>query len=390
MFDPVEVKPGVYWVGAVDWNLRDFHGYKTHRGSTYNAYLIIDEKITLIDTVKSNFSGELLQRISKIVDPSAIDIIVSNHVEMDHSGSLPVLMSLAPGALIVTSDPHGLNGLRAHFGDTYNYLAVKPGDTLPIGERTLEFVKTTMVHWPDNMVTYCPEEKILFSNDAFGQHYASSKRFDDQDDLADILDQAKRYYANIVMPYGKNAAKALEACSALDIDIIAPGHGSIWRSHISDVLDLYGKWTSGVQEDYAIVVYDTMWGATDKMAKAIGSAFNGAGCRVRLFNLKEDHPSDIMAEVLDAKYIAVGTPTLNNTMLPSVAAFLYYLKGLTTKDKKAFAFGSYGWAPKGPKEVSDILEAMGYDMVMEPVTHNWPMSVDEIGQLREEIRGKLV
>ena len=172
MFDPVEVKPGVFWVGAVDWNLREFHGYKTHRGSSYNAYLIIDEKITLIDTVKSNFSGELLQRISKIVDPSAIDIIVSNHVEMDHSGSLPVLMSLAPGALIVTSDPHGLNGLRAHFGDTYNYLAVKPGDTLPIGERTLEFVKTTMVHWPDNMVTYCPEEKILFSNDAFGQHYA--------------------------------------------------------------------------------------------------------------------------------------------------------------------------------------------------------------------------
>ncbi|MGI6221333.1 MAG: FprA family A-type flavoprotein [Coriobacteriales bacterium] len=390
MFDPVEVKPGVFWVGAVDWNLRDFHGYKTYRGSTYNAYLIIDEKVTLIDTVKSNFSGELLQRISKIIDPSMIDVIVSNHVEMDHSGSLPVLMSLAPSALIVTSDPHGLNGLRAHYGDAYNYLAVKPGDKLSIGERTLEFVKTTMVHWPDNMVTYCPEEKILFSNDAFGQHYASSKRFDDEDNLADIVDQAKKYYANIVMPYGKNAAKALEACAGLDIDIIAPGHGSIWRSHIDTILDLYRQWTSGEQQDYALVVYDTMWGTTDKMAKAIGSAFNGAGYRVRLFNLKEDHPSDIIPEVLDAKFIAVGTPTLNNTMLPSVAAFLCYLKGLTTKDKKAFAFGSYGWAPKGQNEVNDILAGMGYDIVMEPVTHNWPMDVDAIADLREEIRNRLV
>ncbi len=226
---PVQIKPGIYWVGAIDWNLREFHGYVTQRGSTYNAYLIVDEKITLIDTVKAPFAEEMLSRIAHVVDPAKIDYIISNHVEMDHSGSLPVMRKACPNAKIFTSAPNGVKGLTAHFGDL-GYEAVKTGDSLSLGKRTLHFVNTAMVHWPDNMVSYCPEEKIIFSNDAFGQHYASMERFADELQLEDVFFEAKKYYANIVLPYGPQVQKALAAVLPLDIEIIAPSHGLIWRA----------------------------------------------------------------------------------------------------------------------------------------------------------------
>lgn len=251
----VEVKKGIYWVGAIDWSLRNFHGYTTNRGVTYNAYLIIDEKIALIDTVKAQFAGELLERISKVIDPEKIDYIISNHVEMDHSGSIPKVMEVCKNAAIITSSPSGLKGLTAHYGQ-YNYKSVKANETLSLGKRTLKFVPTPMLHWPDNMVTYCPEEKILFSNDAFGQHYASSRRFDDEEQLEIILEEAKNYYGNIIMPYGKQVQGACEIICSLDIEMIAPSHGVIWRKNIQTIFDAYKLWSENNPQTGAIVVFD--------------------------------------------------------------------------------------------------------------------------------------
>ncbi len=359
----VMLKEGIYWVGAVDWSLRNFHGYTTNAGATYNAYLIVDEKITLIDTVKAPFAEELLARVSSIIDPAKIDYLVSNHVEMDHSGSLPAVLERCPNAEVITSAPNGLKGLTLHYGE-HRYRPVKSGETLSLGKRSLTFVQTPMVHWPDNMVSYCPEEKILFSNDAFGQHYASGLRFDDQEPLDLILEEAKKYFANIVMPYWKQAKAAAEIVSGLELEMIAPSHGVVWRSHIEDILAAYADWTSGHAKGEALIVFDSMWKSTEKMARTIEEAFVAKGTPVRYFDLKTSHISDIITHVLDAEYIAVGSPTLNNGMMASVAAFLCYLKGLSPKGRKAFAFGSYGWSGQSVGQVEEELVKCGFEICM--------------------------
>ncbi|HPQ90132.1 MAG TPA: FprA family A-type flavoprotein, partial [Candidatus Mcinerneyibacteriales bacterium] len=340
--EPVRLKEGVYWVGGIDWKLRNFHGYSTGRGSTYNAYLIIDEKITLIDTVKEYLFDEMMERISKVIDPSKIDIIISNHVEMDHSGSLPKIMQVCPSARIYAS-PNGVRGLKAHYRKAWDFVEVKGGDTLSLGKRSLQFLLTPMVHWPDNMVSFCPEEKILFSNDSFGQHIASSERFDDEFPADIIWEEAAKYYANIVWPYSAQVRKELEAASALDFEMIAPSHGLVIRSLAGQIVGLYQKWAALETIKKAVVVYDTMWKSTEKMAFSIASAFEAKGYKVRLMSLQENHISDIMTELLDARTLCVGSPTLNNNMLPTVAAFLTYLKGLSCGGREALAFGSYGW-----------------------------------------------
>ena len=386
MLHAVKVKPDVYWVGGVDWNERNFHGYTTERGSTYNAYLIMDEHITLIDTCKATFSDELVERVSEIVDPSRIEYLISNHVEQDHSGAIPAICELAPDVTVVTSDPKGLAGLTAHYGER-NYLPVKSGDTLNIGARTLSFVATPMVHWPDNMVTWSEYDHILFSNDAFGQHFASSKHFDDEVGLSEVLAQAKKYYANIVMPYSRNVAKALGALEGLDIEMIAPSHGVIWRSHVPEILDTYKRWSSMECDDYAIVVYDSMWHTTEAMAHEILEAFVECGIPARLFDLKVNHISDIMTEVLNAKYVAVGSPTLNNGMMPTVASFLCYLKGLSPrwKGRIGIAFGSYGWGQTGQKEVSEALEKCGYEQPFGILSHQWTEDEEGLSQLQASV-----
>ena len=268
-FKAVEIKKNIYWVGAIDWSLRNFHGYETARGTSYNAYLILDEKITLIDTVKIDFKDELLERISSVIEPAKIDVIVSSHVEPDHSGALRELATIAPNAEIITTNPNGLKGLSTRYGKL-NYKPIKAGDKISIGERTLHFVPTPMLHWPDSMVTYCPEEKILFSNDAFGQHLAASMRFDDENNLETILYEAKKYYANILMPFGKQAQTALKALGDLEIEMIATGHGVSWRSHIPKILDCYKNWSSGDVEERAVIVFDSMWHSTEIIAHTIG------------------------------------------------------------------------------------------------------------------------
>lgn len=380
-----EVKKDIYWVGAIDWNIRNFHGYTTNRGSTYGAYLIIDEKITLIDTVKAPFSKELIERISEIVDPSKIDYLISNHVEMDHSGAIPQVMKHMPNAKIVTIAGSGLKGLTAHYGSDFDYMPVKAGDTLNIGKRNLAFVPTPMLHWPDNMVTYCPEEKILFSNDAFGQHYASSTRFDDESDLGEVYQEAKKYYANILMPYASQMQKTLPAVGELDIEIIAPSHGIIWRSHVKEIIELYQQWCGEPCEDEAVVVFDSMWHSTETIADYVTETFTMAGKKVKTFDLKETHISDVMTSVLTAKYVAVGSPTLNNNMLPTVAGFLTYLKGLTTKNKVGFAFGSYGWGGQSIGQVEEALKGCGYEMPAKLYRFNYVPKKEDLDAMQKEL-----
>lgn len=357
-----KIKENIYWVGAIDWDVRNFHGYLTQRGTTYNAYLIIDEKITLIDTVKPGFKNEMLARISNIIDPSKIDYIVSNHVEMDHSGALPKMMELAPNATIITC-PNGDKGLKAHYKKDWDFKIVKTGDKISLGKRSLEFLLTPMVHWPDNMVAYMPEEKILFSNDSFGQHYASSERFDDECHPDIVMEEAKKYYANIVLPYGKQVQKELDAASALDIKMIAPSHGIIWRSNLDKIIPLYQKWSKNETNKKAVIVYDTMWHSTEIMANALLEVFEEKGFSTSMRNLQHNHISDIMSELIDAEYICVGSPTLNSTMMPSVAGFLTYMSGLAPKNRKAISFGSYGWGGKTMNEINSFFEKSGFDII---------------------------
>jgi flavorubredoxin len=379
---PVEIKTKIYWVGGIDWDLRYFHGYLTPRGTTYNAYLIVDEKIVLVDTVKHYLFDEMLSRIKKVVDPTKIDYLVVNHVEMDHSGSVPKIMDLAPGAKIVTS-PQGKKGLERHYKRNWDFMVVNSGDELNIGSRTLKFVHTPMVHWPDSMVTYIPEEKLLLPNDAFGQHIASIERFDDELGWDVVHEEAAKYYANIVLPYGDQVNKALDVVSQLPIDVIAPSHGVIWRSFLPRILQVYRRWANHETGKKALIVYDTMWGSTKKIALALQDGLEDAGIPVTVRFLQTSHISEIMPDVLVSKAILIGTPTLNNGMLPSVSAFLTYLKGLRPKNRIGFAFGSYGWGGQGAKEVKAFMQSMGWEVPLDVVNLQYIPGEDELEAVRE-------
>lgn len=378
---PVEIKPGIYWVGGIDWNLRYFHGYQTPRGSSYNAYLIIDEKITLVDTVKHYLADELLERVAEVIDPAKIDYLVVNHVEMDHSGSVPAVMGRAPKAKIVTS-PKGKQGLERHFKQKWDFIEVNTGDELKIGSRTLKFVHVPMVHWPDSMVTYIPEERLLLSNDAFGQHIGGFERFDDEVGWEIAREEAAKYYANIVFPYGEQVAKALDIVGGLDIELIAPSHGVIWRSYIKEILQCYHRWASNESEPQALIVYDTMWGSTEKIAYALRSGLEQGGVPVTMRFLQTNHISAIVPDVLKSKLLLIGTPTLNNGMLPTVGAFLTYIKGLRPKKRIGFAFGSYGWGGQGARQVADVLKEMGWEMPEEPFNLRYVPDPEELEQAR--------
>lgn len=380
----IQISENIYWVGAVDWNMRNFHGYETGRGTTYNAYLILDEKITLIDTVKAGFEDELLARISSVIDPAQISVIVSSHVEPDHSGALKEIAAIAPNAQIITTNPSGLKGLTARYGEL-NYKPVKAGDEISIGKRTLKFVPTPMLHWPDSMVTYCPEEKILFSNDAFGEHLATSMRFDDENDLEIILREAKKYYANILMPFGKQAQTALKALDGLEMRMIATGHGVIWRSHVDKIIDSYKSWSAGEVEERAVVVFDSMWHSTEIIAQTITEAFAKKKIPAAYYDIKLTPLSDIITDVFTSKYLAVGSPTINNQMMPTIAAFLCYLKGLRPVNHKAFAFGSYGWGGQSIGMVEDELKAAGCEIILDKIRVANVPTVQQLDDITEKI-----
>ena len=378
----VEIKPDIYWVGGIDWDIRDFHGYRIQRGTTYNSYLIIDKKITLVDTVKHYLYEEMLSRIKEIVDPSKIDYIISNHVEMDHSGSIQKLLEVAHNAKIITST-RGEKGLKRHYKKEWDFKVVKSGDTLNIGKRTLHFVHIPMVHWPDSMVTYIPTDKLLLPNDAFGQHIATSERFDDEIDWGILKEEAAKYYANIVMPYGRQVEKALEELSGLEIDMIAPSHGIIWRSQIPKILGKYTKWARNETDDKALIIYDSMWGSTEKMAYKLMEGIEEAGIPVTMKNLKNNHISDIITDVISSRLVLLGSPTLNNTMLPTMGGFLTYLKGLKPNNRIGFVFGSYGWGGQAVGEIENILKDLSWDMPVESINLNFVPDEKELKDVKK-------
>ncbi|MFA5110263.1 MAG: FprA family A-type flavoprotein [Desulfobaccales bacterium] len=358
---PLEIAPKVYWVGALDWTIRDFHGYLTEDGSTYNAYLILDDHITLIDTVKKEFVPEMLARVAEIVDPAQIDYIISNHVEMDHSGGLPEVVARVQPSKIFCS-PKGKEGLLRHYKQDWPFVEVKTGSELEIGRYHLSFLETPMLHWPDSMMTYLKEEQLLFSSDAFGAHLASSEHFDDQLPVCpcDYGHQLKKYYANILMPFGGliTSLFAKIAQLGLTFKIIAPDHGLIYRKNPGWVLEAYQRWASGATEPKGLVIYDTMWHSTELLAEAFTQGLMDAGVEAQLHHLRRTHYSDIVPEVLDAGLLLFGSPTLNNQMFPTMGEFLTYLKGLQPKNKTAAAFGSFGWSGQAVGLINKELEAM--------------------------------
>ncbi len=363
---PVKIKDDIYWVGAVDWNIRDFHGYSTKRGSTYNAYLVLDEKITLFDTVKKPFASDLIHNLIKVLgDPAKISYLVVNHVEMDHSGALPEIIERVKPEKIFCS-PMGYKGLKEHFHrEDWPLVEVKTGDEISLGKRKVKFIETRMIHWPDSMISYLPEEKILISQDAFGQHYATSERFDDEVRYDELMQEAAKYYANIVLPFSPQVEKLLQTIEEmkLEIEMILPDHGVIWRSHIKDILEAYRRWCTYQCREYALVVYATMWHSTEKMALAIAEGIMAEGVSVKVMNASIDHRSDIMTQVLEAKAMVFGSSTLNNNMLPQMADVLTYIKGLRPRKKLGAAFGSFGWSGEAVKHINKYLEEMKAEIV---------------------------
>ncbi len=356
---------GVYWVGVVDWNLRDFHGYTTPRGGTYNSYLIIDEKIALVDTVKHAFANEMLENIKEIIDPSKIDYVITNHIEVDHSGSLPEIMELAPNAQVIATEK-GKEGLLRYYKKNWNLRTVKTGDELKLGKKTLTFITAPMLHWPDSMATYIREDKILLSNDLFGQHLASSFRFDEElfsieeEDI--VMDEAAKYYANIFMQFGALILKKLEELNSYEIKMIAPSHGIVWKKP-ERIISAYTNWAKGIAKKKVLVIYDTMWESTEIMAREIMRGISDSGVEAFLFHLRKNEASEIVKHVLDAKAILIGTPTLHNDLFPTVSGFLTYLMGFKPMNKIWATFGSFGWAAGGVKAVNERLKTSGYEVV---------------------------
>ncbi|MEK6777037.1 MAG: FprA family A-type flavoprotein [bacterium] len=367
--ESVEIKPGIFWVGAIDWGVRDFHGYVTPNGTTYNNYLLMDEKITLIDTVKDDFSKVMLDNVRNIVDPARIEHIIVNHIEPDHTGCLDKVMDLTPNATLYITDK-GKQGLDRHFDTSrWKFKIVKTGDTLNTGSKTLMFLETPMLHWPDSMMTYVRKDKLLISQDAFGQHYATSGRFDDEFftcfSVYELENAVKDYYANILMPFGSLIkAKIAEIQKlGLEIDMIAPDHGIIWRSDPGKVVNMYLDMADGKADERVVIIYDTMWNSTGRMTQPIMQGIKDENMDVKVIKLRSTPMSIAIKEFWQARGCLLGTPTLNNIMFPSAAEFLTHLRGLRPKNRIVGAFGSYGWAGGGVKEAYEEFRRMKLETV---------------------------
>jgi len=382
----VKILPDIYSVGALDWNMRSFHGhtYSTKRGTTYNSYLIIDEKIALVDTVYGPFAGEFIENIKSIIPPEKIDYVIANHVETDHSGAMPALMKLCPKAKVLGTQKCK-EGLHKHYYGNWDFQGVKTGDKLNLGKRTLTFLEAPMIHWPDSMFTYCPEEELLMPNDAFGQHFATSERFDDEVDQCALMDEAQKYYANILWPLGAIILKKIEDVQKLNIPIkmIAPSHGIIWRKDPGKIINSYIHWAKNEIKPKVVIVFESMWGATDKMARKISEGLSDSGVEVKLFDVAVSDRTEIINEMLEAKGFMFGSSTHDNDMLPDIAGFLEFVKGLKAKGRLASAFGSFGWAGGAVKEIEKVIQESGIELASSGLAFKYVPDDIEMGQCYE-------
>ena len=384
---PVEIKKDVYWVGAVDWNTIDFHGYSlAHKGTTYNSYLVLDDKITLFDTVKPPFKEQFLETISQVVDPCKIDYIVSNHLEPDHGGLLPDMIATCAPEKVFCS-PLGQRSIEAHFHPQgWPLEVVKSGDTLSLGKRDVHFLETRMIHWPDSMVSYIPQDKLLISQDAFGQNIASTERYSDQINPWLLEELMAHYYANIVLPYSPQVLKVLGqiADMGLDIDMIAPDHGLIHRGEaVGKVLELYKAYAEQKPANRALLIYDSMWHSTDRMAEAICDGLVDEGVSAKLMHLKSFHHSDVQMELFRSGALLAGSPTHNNGILPLMADALTYIKGLRPQNKVGAAFGSFGWSGECIKILGQWLQDAGIEVVDPGVKHKHVPDADALASCAE-------
>ncbi len=366
----------VSWVGKVDWELKRFHGdeYSTHRGSSYNSYLVRDGKTALIDTAWKPFDKEFVARLKQEIDLKQIDYIICNHNEVDHSGALPELMREIPGTPIYCT-ANGAKIIRGHYHQDWNFVTVKTGDTLDLGDSKLIFIEAPMLHWPDTMFTYMTGENILFSNDAFGQHYATESLYDGAVDQAELFEEALKYYANILTPFSSFVTKKINEVLSLGlpVDMICPSHGVIWKENPTRIIEQYLNWADNYQENQVTLVYDTMWNSTRQMAEAIASGIRQAdpGVTVKLMNAARWDKNDILTEVFRSKAVLLGSPTINNGYVFSLGGLLEMMKGLKFKNKKGAAFGSYGWSGEAVKLLTKGLEDCGFLVVNEGFRSHW-------------------
>ncbi|RDE16102.1 MAG: MBL fold metallo-hydrolase [Candidatus Thorarchaeota archaeon] len=378
----IEVVKDVYWVGAIDYNVRNFHGYSytTHHGTTYNAYLVMGEKIALIDGVLGSFSEEMFSRISEIIEPEKIDYMISNHTEMDHSGAVPDVLKVMKNAKLVCT-AKAVDELKKHYPDGWDIQTVKTGDEIDLGGKTLRFYEAPMLHWPESMFTYYVEEQLLMPNDAFGQHYATERRFADEVDQNILWKEAEKYYANILWPLSSMVQRKIEEVVklGLPIKVIAPSHGLIWRKNPLEIVTRYLAWAKGERtSDKIVITWDTMWQSTTKLARAIAEGIDSEGMIPLLRLIPHSDRSDIMAELLEAKGVLVGSATLHNDILPTVAPILSDFEVLKPKGKKAAAFGSYGWGGGAVKKIQEAMVRGKMEIVMEPFTVKWVPTEEEL------------
>lgn len=380
---PVKIAEGVYWVGVVDWNLRLYHNtYSTHHGTTYNSYLLLDDKVALVDAVYGPFFEELLRNIKELVPVEKIAYMVVNHAEPDHSGALPRIMEIIPRARVVcTSKSKDI--LSRLYQAPWDFLTVKSGDEIKIGKKTLKFIEAPMMHWPDNMFTYVIEDKLLLSNDPFGQHMASSERFEDEADQAVVWEEAAKYFANTLYPFTALIKRKVEEIQALPINIIAPSHGVIWRREPQRIMEKYLRWAKGEAEERVLIAYESMWESTDIMAGAIAEGVQKEGVTVRLFRLSVTDHADIFRELLEARGLMIGSSTLNNTVLPATASFIEVLKGLRPKGKVACAFGSHGWGGGAVKVIEQAVKQAGIEHLIPGIAAKYKPDAGELEACRQ-------
>jgi len=378
------LRDDIWWVGAIDWSERDFHGYELARGTTYNAYLILDQKVALVDGCRAGFGEEMLARVQMCSGGRRVDYLVVNHVEPDHSGSIPWLVEeLAPREIICSK--RAREALSKYYGadviGRWNVRVVATGDQVSLGAKTLEFIEAPMLHWPDSMFTYVREAKTLLPNDAFGQHLATARRFADEVDTHIVMEEAGKYYANILMPFGSQIQKMLGKIKDMGIEIeaIGPSHGVMWRrpQDVARIIEAYVRWSSGQASEQIVVLYDTMWHSTEKMTLAIAEGIAQESVDFRIIRIGTTPRSEAAHAVLESRGILVGSPTLNNGLFPTVAGFMTYLKGLRPKNKVAGAFGSCGWAGGAVSQLDSELRALGFDM-LEPLEIKYSPTQDEL------------